>query len=108
MKTREQVLETLAQNKAGLMRRFKLRRIALFGSYARNQQGPGSDVDILVDVDPSIGLDFVVLADTAEDLLGLPAHVVSTRAVSPENMKEISRDLTDVQAIQSRSRLLCC
>ncbi len=78
------------------MHRFKVKDIALFGSYARNEQGPESDVDILVDVDPSIGLDFVLLADTMETLLGLPVHVVSRRAVSTYNMNAISQDLVHV------------
>jgi len=45
--------------------------MALFGSYARGDQQAGSDVDILVEVDPSIGLDFVTLAERIEKLLGV-------------------------------------
>ncbi|MBI2958507.1 MAG: hypothetical protein HYY32_06650 [Chloroflexi bacterium] len=51
---------------------------------------------MLVEVDPSIGLDFVFLADTIEQLLGLPVHVVSQRAVSPRNMIAIRQDLVRV------------
>ncbi|MBI4330581.1 MAG: nucleotidyltransferase family protein [Chloroflexi bacterium] len=96
MKTRDQIITLLASHKADLMARFKVKKLGLFGSYARNEQGPGSDVDILVDVDPSIGLEFVSLAETAEQLLGLPCHVVSSRAISPSNMEAISQDLVYV------------
>ena len=43
-----------------------MRTLALFGSYARNQQTEKSDVDMLVEVDRSIGLGFVSLTDELE------------------------------------------
>lgn len=76
--------------------RFKLRRLALFGSYARAEQTETSDVDILVDVDPSIGIEFVTLADEIEELLGLPVELVSHRSLSPRSWKHIEPDLIDV------------
>jgi hypothetical protein len=38
MKTREEVLAGLGAAKTELQQRFKVRTLALFGSYARNQQ----------------------------------------------------------------------
>ena len=35
----------------------------IFGSVARDEAGSQSDVDILVEVDSTIGLDFATLAD---------------------------------------------
>ncbi len=93
---KEDILRSLATEKPALQSRFKLRRLALFGSYARGDQQPGSDVDILVDVDPSIGLDFVTLADRIEQLLGLPVDLVSTRAVKPAYRHEIETEMIDV------------
>ena len=51
--------------------------MALFGSYARGDQQSDSDVDILVDIDPSVGLEFVTLAEQIEQLLDLPVELVS-------------------------------
>ena len=79
MKTREDILQILAREKRNLAAQFKVQSLALFGSYARNEQRQDSDVDILVDVDPSIGLEFVTLADRIEKLLGLPVELVSLR-----------------------------
>jgi len=50
-------------------------------------------VDILVDVDPSIGLDFVTLCETIEKLLGVRTDVVSWRAVKPAAWKVIEPEL---------------
>lgn len=96
MKTREEILKLLRQDKPLLQSRFKVRHLALFGSYARGDQGQDSDVDILVDVDPSIGLDFVTLAEDIEKVLGLHVDLVSRRAVKPRHWNVIEKELIDV------------
>jgi len=92
-KTREEILNLLSQNKYQLENRFKVSRMALFGSYARGDQRSDSDVDILVDIDPSVGLEFVTLAEQIEQLLGLPVELVSRRAIKPNKLKFIEQDL---------------
>lgn len=96
MKTREDILRVLAREKASLQRRYPVRRLALFGSYARGEPQPESDVDLLVEVDPSIGLRFVTLAEDLEGLLGLPVDLVSQGAVRPNQMAELAPELIDV------------
>ncbi len=93
MITKEQIIKTLASNGPELQSRFKVRKMALFGSYARGDQKADSDVDILVDVDPSIGLDFVTLAEKIEKLLGVSVDLVSSRAVTSRVMKFIEPEL---------------
>jgi len=96
MKTREDILSVLAREKPRLQRRYPVRRLALFGSYARGEPQPESDVDLLVEVDPSIGLRFVTLAEDLEELLGLPVDLVSQRAVRPSQMAVLAPELIDV------------
>jgi len=91
--TKEEILNTLSKGKPELQKRFKVSKMALFGSYARGDQQPNSDVDILVEVDPSIGLDFVTLAERIEKLLGVSVDLVSSRAVKPRAMKYIEPEL---------------
>jgi len=45
---REQIIETLKRDLSVLQNNYGADAIALFGSYARNEQQPGSDIDILV------------------------------------------------------------
>ena len=59
MRSAQEILEILQIALPDLARDFHVTRLALFGSYARGQQTEASDVDILVEVDPSIGLRFV-------------------------------------------------
>jgi len=49
MKTRDQILNFLAQNKNLLRGKYHIVRIGLFGSYARGDQNPDSDIDLLVE-----------------------------------------------------------
>ena len=79
-----------------MQRQYPIHRLALFGSYARGEAQPDSDVDLLVEVDPSIGLRFVTLAEDLEGLLGLPVDLVSQRAIRPRQMAVITPELIDV------------
>jgi len=49
MKTREQILTFLSQNKRMFRGRYNIVRIGLFGSYARGDQNLKSDIDLLVE-----------------------------------------------------------
>ena len=44
--------------KPALRERFKVSKIGIFGSFARNEQREGSDLDILVIFEESLGLKF--------------------------------------------------
>ncbi len=79
-----------------LRREFLVRGMALFGSAARNEITDGSDVDILVDVDPAIGLGFVILAERLERAVGRKVDLISSRALKPELRKLIEPELIDV------------
>ena len=96
MKTKDEVLRILRHEKPELVRCYGVKRLALFGSYARDDQREDSDVDVLVEVDPSIGLDFVDLPDRIERALGVRAEVVSRRAIRPRYWEVIKEDLIDV------------
>ena len=81
MRTQQEILALLARQKPELEREFRVRSLALFGSYAREEQQTESDVDILVDVDPSIGLKFVALSAT--EVAGLPQVLSQVPQLAP-------------------------
>lgn len=94
--TRESILSLLRESKSVLQAEFPLTRLALFGSYARETSTPGkSDVDILVEVEPSIGLRFVTLAERLEDILGARVDLVSRRAIRSSMWEQIQPELID-------------
>ena len=97
MRTTQDVLDLLRAARPQLAKEFGITRLALFGSYARGDQREDSDVDVLVEVDPSIGIRFVDLAECIETLLGVRSDVVSRRAIAPRHWARIERDLVDVR-----------
>ena len=92
----DQILTVLRELRSNLGRRYPIRRLALFGSWARGDAREDSDVDLLVDVDPSIGLDFVELAEELERALGRQVDLVSRRAIRPAHWKLIEPELIDI------------
>jgi len=93
MKTKEEIIDLLYQQKHEYAEKFKVRSMAIFGSYARGDQGDNSDIDIIVDVDPSIGLEFVTLAESIERLVGQRVELVSLRALKPRQLEYIQPEL---------------
>lgn len=87
-------LTILERLKADLGEKYKVHKLGIFGSIARNDARPDSDVDVLVEMDPSIGLQFVDLAMEIENAFGMPVDVVSRRAIDPARWKAIEPDVT--------------
>jgi uncharacterized protein len=90
---RNHILARLREIKPTLFKQYPLHSMALFGSVARNETAVGSDVDILVEVDPSIGLEFVTLGDQLESYLGCKVDLVSRRGLKKSLWKHIEPDL---------------
>jgi uncharacterized protein len=69
------------------------RNVRVFGSLARGEAQPDSDVDILVMLEPERSLlDLVALKQDLEDLLGCKVDVVTEAAVSPYIRPQVLRD----------------
>lgn len=92
---KDQLLKMLREQKPILMRKYPLHRLALFGSWARGEQTELSDIDILADVDPSIGLRFVSLAEDLEKALGGKVDLVSQRGLRPRLRELVEREIVD-------------
>jgi hypothetical protein len=58
--------------------------IRVFGSVARGEEGPESDLDLLVEMKPESSLlDLVSLWQDLEDLLGYKVNVITEGGISP-------------------------
>ncbi len=70
--TRADVLEKLRAERDTLRARYGVESLALFGSVARDEAGPDSDVDVLVEFDRPITLfDLVAVQQYLERCLGV-------------------------------------
>ncbi len=66
----------------------------LFGSYARGEEGPNSDVDILVSLDHSqpVGLRFFGMFEDLKELLGRNVDLVEEGTLKPFALESVNRD----------------
>jgi len=65
-------------------RKWKVAELALLGSVLRDDFGPESDVDVLVELAPGHGLDlfdWVEMIDELKDIFGLEVDLVSKRGL---------------------------
>lgn len=68
-------IDRLRKAKSCLCERYRVRKIGVFGSYTRNEQGLESDADIPVELDEPIGWDAVNLKEEPERMPGLPVDL---------------------------------
>ncbi len=67
--------------------------VRVFGSLARGEARPDSDVDILITLEPERSLlDLIALQQDLEDLLNCKVDVVTEAAVSPYIRPQVLRD----------------
>ncbi len=82
MKTRGEILETLSANRATL-KRLGVRKVALFGSAARGEASPSSDLDLLVRLERETFDAYMDVKEFLESVFGCPVDLVLEDAIKP-------------------------
>ncbi len=90
-KTRDEVLMMLVENREAL-RRYGVRRLGLFGSIARGESAPFSDLDFLVEFDAKSFDAYMDLKEFLEKLFGCPVDLVLADALKPRLRENILRE----------------
>jgi hypothetical protein len=92
--------ESLAAQVRRLGERYGIRNIRVFGSFARNQAGPDSDLDLLVEYVPGqSGFAFVRFCREVEELVGRKVDVATDRSLHPlRRCQQLSQPLWGVSA----------
>jgi predicted nucleotidyltransferase len=96
MKSLEELKKILTQHKEVLKKQFKVKNIAIFGSYVRGEQNQESDIDILVEFQEPVGFLFIHLADYLEEILGVRVDLLTPDAIKPNRRRYIMEDLVYV------------
>jgi predicted nucleotidyltransferase len=94
VRTLDEALRRLRASRADLERE-GVRHVAIFGSFARGDDRPDSDIDILVSLDPDakVGLfGYGRIANAFDQILGRPADLVHGGSLKRAFELEIQRD----------------
>ena len=81
---REEVIRILNQKRTEMSERYGVNTLSLFGSVARDEATPSSDVDLLVEFNRPVGLfGLFALQDYLEELLGCPVDLGTPDSLKP-------------------------
>ena len=81
---------------AGICRKYRIRELGVFGSAARGEVGPDSDIDLLLEFLPDSGMSLFRLQDLnreLEEALGRKVDLASKQGLKPRVRPHVMRDL---------------
>jgi uncharacterized protein len=83
MKPIDRIRAVLRECLPEIRKKYGVTSIGVFGSYARGEDNPHSDIDIIVEFDRPIGWELVDLSDYLETLLQRRVDLVIKRSLHP-------------------------
>ncbi|MFN3739731.1 MAG: nucleotidyltransferase family protein [Thermodesulfovibrionales bacterium] len=91
----EEIKNSIEEKKDFLRKKYKINRIAIFGSRARKEEKETSDIDIISEFSKPMGWEIVELKEYLESLLGLNVDILTYKAVlrKPSLWNSIKDDL---------------
>ena len=94
----DEIHAQLAHHQDELRRRFGVSVVGVFGSYARGEAGPASDVDLLVELERPLGWELVDVKTYLEEALGRPVDIVTRGSLrkNPRLQREVEEALIRV------------
>jgi predicted nucleotidyltransferase len=97
MPNADDILTTLRTALPELRRRWPIHSLALFGSVARGDAGPASDLDVLVEFERPVTLSaFLALEDELAGLTGRQIDLVSAAALKPHIGRRVRAEAVTV------------
>ena len=79
MKTLEEIKRILLEHKEEIRQKYGIIILGVFGSYARGEQKETSDIDIIVELDRPVGLDFYEFWEYIENFFWNKSRCFNTK-----------------------------
>ncbi|MBE0551700.1 MAG: nucleotidyltransferase domain-containing protein [Ignavibacterium sp.] len=89
-------INKLKTAKSVLLKDYPIKHLALFGSVSRQEDNADSDVDIMVEFDRPVGIEFIHLCYELEKILNRKVDLVSRKGIKDKYFNEIKTDLISV------------
>ena len=94
---RAEAIHILHTHQFELRQKYGVKSLALFGSVARDDAKPSSDVDLLVEFDRPVGLfGLFALQDRLEVILGCKVDLGTPRSLKPRLREQVLREMVHV------------
>ena len=96
--TRDEIVTTIRKN-AEAIKAEGVTKLAIFGSRVRGDNGPDSDIDVLVEVAPDLSfslLNLIGVQHIIGDATGLQAQATMRRSMPPRVAERIADDIFEV------------
>ena len=92
--SKTEIIDLLKKHKTEIQQKYPVANLALFGSYARGDDTPDSDIDIMVEFNGPIGWEMVDLLEYLESLFTkMKVDLVSKAGIKPRLWPYIQKDL---------------
>lgn len=89
----ENIKKAIRDIKPILSEKHKINEIGIFGSYARGEQNPNSDIDIIINFDEFPGLiEFIGIENILSEFLETQVDLVTKSGLKPEIRKDVFRE----------------
>ncbi|OKO90432.1 DNA polymerase [Bradyrhizobium sp. NAS80.1] len=96
--TRDEIIAAIREN-ADAIKGKGVSKLAIFGSQARDDYRPDSDIDVLVEIEPETSFSLLNLIDVEhiiEEATGLQAQATVRSTISPHFAQRIEDDILEV------------
>jgi predicted nucleotidyltransferase len=96
MMEQKQIIQYLLSNKQYIARKYRLKRLGIFGSYARNEQTSGSDLDLLVEFEdntPDLTTVKEQLRAEMQEIFHIPVDICREKYIKPIFREQILADV---------------
>ncbi|MCZ7358266.1 MAG: nucleotidyltransferase family protein [Candidatus Methanoperedens sp.] len=86
--------EALFKKIISLIKKYGVKKVAIFGSYATDEERPKSDIDILVEFSERKSLlDLVGIEQDLSDALGMKVDLLTEKSISPYLIDRIKKEM---------------
>jgi len=92
---KDTIIKYLRDNKREFSNKYGVKRIGFFGSYARDDNHDGSDLDVVVELEKPDMLYLIEVKQTLENQLGLKVDIVRIR----DRMNQVLKKRIDRDAV---------
>ena len=90
--TSKEIISILNEKK-NILKRYTVKKIGLFGSFAKDKQDKNSDIDLIVEFgNPDLD-NFMNLIDYLENLFGRRVEILTPIGVDTIRIKEVAEDI---------------